>query len=57
MDEHEVESIEYRQWTITDRSSLETKVQTVDEFLDSFSRMLEKLLVHDLLTKMQADFM
>ncbi|KAL5477704.1 hypothetical protein EMCRGX_G024538 [Ephydatia muelleri] len=57
MDEHEVDSIEYRQWTNTDRSSLETKVQTVDEFLDSFSRMLEKLLVHDLITKMQADFM
>ncbi|KAL5480015.1 hypothetical protein EMCRGX_G023629 [Ephydatia muelleri] len=41
----------------TDRSSLETKVQTVDELLDSFSRMLEKFLVHDLITKMQADFM
>eukprot|EP00731_Ephydatia_muelleri_P026535 Em0018g635a len=57
MDEHEVDSTEYRQWTNTDWSSLETKVQTVDEFLDSFSRMLEKLLVHDLITQMQADFM
>ena len=31
-------------------------MQTVYEFLDSFSHMLEKLLVHDLITKMQADF-
>ena len=57
MDECEIDSVEYRQWTNTDRSSLETKVQTVDEFLDSFGCMLEKLLVHDLIAKMQADFM
>ena len=54
MDEHEIDSVEYRQWI--NRSSLETEVQTVDEFLDSFSRMLEKLLVHDLIIKMQDDF-
>ena len=56
MDEHEIDSVEYRQWINTDRSLLETEVQTVDEFLDSFSRMLEKLLVHDLIIKMQDDF-
>ena len=57
MDEHEIDSVEYRQWINTDRSSLETEVQTVDEFLSSFSRMLEKLLVHDLIIKMQDEIL
>ena len=41
-------------WTHTDRSTLERKVQGVDEFLEEFSWMIEKLQLHDL---MQADFM
>ena len=33
------------------------EVQGVDEFLEEFSRKMEKLQLHDLIAKMQADFM
>jgi hypothetical protein len=32
-DEQMIDQVEYKQWTTTDRSTLETKVQSVDEFL------------------------
>ena len=56
-DDNEVDRVEYSQWTNTDRSTLERKVQGVDEFLEDFSIMVEKLQLHDLIAKMQADFM
>ena len=40
-----------------DRSTLEMKVQGVDEFSEEFSRMMEKLQLHHLIAKMQAAFM
>ena len=35
-DEARVDEIEFKQWTATDRSNMETVVQPMDEFLDSF---------------------
>ena len=52
-DDNKVDKAEYSQWTNTDRSTLERKVQGVDDF----SIMMEKHQLHDLITKMQADFM
>ena len=57
MDSNLVDTIEFQQWTTTDRATLETKVLLVDEFLDSFITMLKKLLVHDFIAKMQTGFM
>ena len=39
-----IDQVEYKIWTTTDRSSLETKVQPVEEFIDTFMEMLEKLI-------------
>ena len=43
MDDNVVDSIQYQQWTQTDRSSLKTVVQPVEEFLDDFMAVLKKL--------------
>ena len=51
-----IEVIQFKQWTLTDRSNLETKVLAKDEFLDSFMASLKKLHVHDFISKMQAMF-
>ncbi|KAL5518045.1 hypothetical protein EMCRGX_G003713 [Ephydatia muelleri] len=56
-DDNDIDKVEYSQWTNTDRSTLERKVQGVDEFLEDFSVMMQKLQLHDLIAKMQADFM
>jgi hypothetical protein len=56
-DEFLVDQVEYRKWTTTDRSTLETKVQTVDEFLRSFIGMLPKLLHHDFIAMQQSNFL
>ncbi|XP_038055995.1 uncharacterized protein LOC119727986 [Patiria miniata] len=52
-----IDQIEYKQWTTTDRSTLETKIQTVDDFLDSFMATLRKLLRHDFIAKQQSHFL
>ena len=49
--------MEIRQWTTTDRATLETKVLSVDEFIEMFITMLKKLLVHDFIATMQASFL
>ena len=46
-----------KQWTTTDRASLETKILPVDDFIDCFIGMLKKLLLHDFTAKMQSSFM
>ena len=45
--EEEIEEIEFKQWTTTDRSTLETIVQSTDEFIESFLDKLETLRRHD----------
>ena len=48
MDENLVDSIQYHQWTQTDRSNLITVVQPVEEFLHTFIDMPQSLKYHDL---------
>ena len=56
-DENEVDTVEIRQWTTTDRATLQTIVLPVDEFIEIFVAMLKKLMVHDFIAKMQASFL
>ena len=56
-DENEVNTVEIRRWTTTDRATLETIVLPVDEFIEMFVAMLKKLMVHDFIAKMQASFL
>ncbi|CAJ1061238.1 uncharacterized protein LOC119727986 [Xyrichtys novacula] len=53
MQEDMIAQIQYKQWTSTDRSNLETRVQTVPEFMESFESSLCKLLLHDFIAKQQ----
>ena len=39
--EEEIEEIEFKQWTTTDRSTLQTIMQSTDEFIESFLDKLE----------------
>lgn len=55
-DEREMDTVEFKQWTSTDRASLETKVLPVDDFMDCFIGMLKKLLLHNFTAKMQSSF-
>jgi hypothetical protein len=56
-DEQSIDQVEYKQWTMTDRSNLETRIQSADEFLNSFISALPKLLHHDFIAKQQAKFL
>ena len=56
MDANLIDAIEFKQWTTTDRANLETKVLSVDEFVDCFIESVEKLQVHDFIAKMQSRF-
>ena len=33
-DKHSIDTVEFKQWTSTDRATLETRVLQVDEFVD-----------------------
>ena len=52
-----VDEVQYSKWTNTDRSSLETICQTVEDFVQSFSDCLESLLVHDFVAKSQGEYL
>ena len=56
MDSNMVDIVEYKQWTSTDRSTMETIIQPVDEFLQSFMKALKTLKRHDLIAKQQSKF-
>jgi hypothetical protein len=56
-DENMTDRIEYKQWTATDRATLETRVQSVDEFLGVFLGSLPTVLHHDFIAKQQSEFM
>ena len=51
-----VDNIEYKQWTSTDRSTMETITQPVEEFIETFVKALKKLQYHDFIAKMQANY-
>lgn len=56
-EENFIESVTYKQWTSTDRSSLETISKRTDDFVDCLIEKLEKLLTHSFLAKKQSTFL
>ena len=52
-----VEEIEYKQWTTTDRSQLQTFIQSIDEFIERFSGSLKTLTRHDFIAQEQAKYL
>lgn len=56
-DERMTDRIEFKKWTTTDRATLETKIQSVDEFLGEFLGVLPTVLLHDFIAKQQSQFL
>ncbi len=48
--EMEIDEIEYKQWTNTDRSKLETIVMSSDDFVEAFLDRLDQLKAHDFIS-------
>ena len=45
-----------RKWTTTDRSTLETILQSVDEFIQGFTEHLQYIILHDFIEKVQTSY-
>jgi len=56
-DEQMIDQIQYKQWTTTDRATLETKVQSVDEFIGAFLDVLPTVIQHDFIAKQQSQYL
>ena len=56
-EEKEIDEIEYKQWTNTDRSKLETVVMSSDDFVEEFLDRLDQLKAHDFISKRQAMYL
>jgi len=56
-DQHGFDHVEFKQWTTTDRATLETKIQSVEEFLTSFLDSISTLQRHDFIAKQQSQFL
>ena len=56
-DEQMTDRVEFKQWTTTDRATLETKIQSVDEFLQVFLAAVTTVLLHDFIAKQQSQFL
>ena len=52
-----VEEIEYKQWTTTKRSQLQTFIQSTDEFIERFLGSLKTLTRHDFIAQEQAKYL
>ena len=52
-----VEEIEYKQWTTTNRSQLQTFIQSTDEFIERFLGSLKTLTRHDFIAQEQAKYL
>lgn len=52
-----IEQLEYKQWVTINRTSLKTLISTVEEFLQSLSSGLKKLLPHSFLVGKQKEFL
>ena len=49
--------IQYKQWTTTDRSQLETISQSTEEFVETFIEKLQLLSRHDFIAKEQSNYL
>ena len=56
LDDNIIDSVTYKQWTTTDRSTLETTSKTSDEFVEAFCDKLEVLIPHSFIATQQASF-
>ena len=56
MDENMIDTIQYKQWVFTNRSTLETITKPAYEFVESFCEQLKLLLTHSFITKQQSLF-
>ena len=56
-EENDVDEVEFKQWVSTDRSKLETMVQPIDDFIDTFLEKLDNLRRHDFIAKQQSNFL
>ena len=56
MDENMIDTIQYKQWVSTDRSTLETITKPAYEFVESFCEQLKLLLTHSFIAKQQSLF-
>jgi len=56
MDNNMIETVQYKQWISTDRSTLETIIKLADEFVESFCKQLNPLLTHSFVAKQQSTF-
>ena len=56
-DEKGVDEIAYKQWTSTDRYTLETIIEPSIEFVDTFFEKLDTLKRHDFIAKQQSKFL
>ena len=52
-----IDELQFSQWTSTDRSSLETMVKPIEDFLDLFVEKLETLKQHDFIAKQQGRYL
>ena len=57
MDDGMMDTVEFKEWTCTDRAALETRVLAADEFLEHFLSTISRLRIHDFIAKMQAQFL
>ena len=55
--EEEIEETEFKQWTATDCSTLQTIVQSTDEFIESLLDKLETLRRHDFIARQQSRYL
>ena len=56
MDDNMIDTIQYKQWVSTDRSTLETITKPAYEFVESFCEQLKPLLTHSFIAKQQSLF-
>lgn len=55
-DDYAVQSITYKVWRTTDQTTLKTEELSCDEFILEFCELIEKLKVHDFISKKQSEF-
>ena len=56
MDDNMIDTVQYKRWVSTDRSTLETITKPADEFVESFCEQLKTLLTHSFIAKQQSAF-
>ena len=56
MDNNMIDTVQYKQWVSTDRSTLETITKPADEFVESFCEQLKTLLTRSFVAKQQSSF-